>query len=208
MTRIAFIRHGRTPWNAEGRMQGQTDIPLSDEGHAEIKATGAAGLNPVLAGYAWITSPLKRARTTAALLCGYAPPHDAALTEMNWGDWEGRTLASLREELGDELQANEDKGLDFRPVGGESPREVQDRIRAWMAKVHGTKPAIAAVCHKGVIRAVMAMAHDWDMMGKPPVKLDWTAAHLFDVAGDGTPHPVAMNVPIARNIGTKLNGNT
>jgi broad specificity phosphatase PhoE len=196
MTRLVLIRHGRTIWNIDGRMQGQTDIPLSADGWQEIRDNVARGLNPRLSGYAWVSSPLKRARSTAGLLCGYAPPLAPELMEMDWGDWEGQTLTALRREHGAALQANEDRGLDFQPPGGESPRLVQQRLKTWMAGIYGSKPGIAAVCHKGVIRAVMALAWDWDMMGKPPVKLDWTAAHIFDIDADGQPYAVEMNVPV------------
>ncbi|MBT3789943.1 MAG: histidine phosphatase family protein [Alphaproteobacteria bacterium] len=196
MTRLALIRHGRTAWNDEVRMQGQTDIPLSDAGYLQIRDHIGVALNPELAGFYWMSSPLKRARTTAGLLCGFAPPLEPALMEMNWGDWEGRTLADLRAELGPALQENEDKGLDFRPAGGESPRDVQQRLKSWMSDIAGTRPGITAVCHKGVIRAVMALAYNWDMMGKAPVKLDWTSAHIFELDRDGSPRPWKMNVPV------------
>jgi 2,3-bisphosphoglycerate-dependent phosphoglycerate mutase len=196
MTILALVRHGRTEWNAQNRMQGQTDIPLSEAGFEEIRAAVGAALNPKLAGMYWVTSPLKRARTTAGLLCGFAPPVEPRLMEMNWGNWEGQTLSEIRADQGEALQANEDKGLDFRPVGGESPREVQQRMASWMQEITGTRPAIAAVCHKGVIRAVMARSYGWDMMGKAPVKLDWTAAHLFQLDRAGEPTPLEMNIPL------------
>ena len=203
MTRLALIRHGRTAWNDEARMQGQTDIPLSDAGYQQLLNDIGPALNPKLAGLYWVSSPLKRARTTAGLLCGFAPPLEPRLMEMNWGDWEGKTLAALRQEPGQDLQANEDRGLDFRPTGGESPREVQHRLKSWMAEIAETRPGIAAVCHKGVIRAVMALAYNWNMMGKAPVKLGWSCAHIFDIAPDGTPHPYKMNVSVGSGFGTK-----
>ena len=199
MTILALVRHGRTQWNDEVRMQGQTDIPLSEPGYNQVKDYVGHALNPELAGMYWMSSPLKRARTTAGLICGFAPPLEDRLMEMNWGDWEGQTLTGLREELGPALQANEDRGLDFRPPGGESPREVQRRAKQWMAEITGKRPAFAAVCHKGVIRAVMALAYDWNMMGKAPVKLDWTAAHLFDIDAEGHPHPRKMNVALGHS---------
>jgi broad specificity phosphatase PhoE len=202
MTRLALIRHGRTPWNEEARMQGQTDVPLSNAGYQQIKEDVGTALNPELAGLYWFSSPLKRARTTAGLLCGFAPPLEDRLMEMNWGEWEGKTMPDLRHELGSDLQANEDRGLDFRPTGGESPREVQQRVKSWMADICETRPGVAAVCHKGVIRAVMAMAYNWDMMGKAPVKLNWACAHIFDIAPEGTPHPNKMNVPVGFNFNT------
>ena len=197
MTRLAFIRHGPTDWNGEGRMQGHSDTPLSVAGHAEIAARGALGLNPVLAGFSWQSSPLRRARLTATLLCGFAPPLEPRLIEMDWADWEGRTLDDVRREIGQALQDNEDRGLDFRPPGGESPRDIQNRLKPWLVEIAARRPAVVAVSHKGVIRALMAQAYQWDMMGKPPVNLDWTCAHIFHVAPDGSPSPEQMNVSVS-----------
>jgi len=197
MTRLAFIRHGHTDWNAEGRMQGHTDTHLSAQGHADIKARGEIGLNPVLAGFSWQASPLRRARLTATMLCGFAPPLEPRLIEMDWGEWEGRILDEVRAEIGQALQDNEDRGLDFCPPGGESPRDIQNRLKPWLVEIAALRPAVVAVSHKGVIRAAMAQAYGWDMMGKAPVKLDWNCAHIFHVAANGTLTPEEMNVSVS-----------
>ena len=196
MTLLALIRHGPTDWNGQLRMQGHTDTSLSEAGYAEVKARGAHGLNPVLSGYYWQASPLRRARLTATLLTGFAPPLEPRLIEMDWGEWEGRTLAEVKAEIGPKLQENEDQGLDFCPPGGESPRDIQNRVRPWLQEIAVLRPAVVGVTHKGVIRALMANAYSWNMMGKPPVKLDWTCAHIFDVTEDGTLSPKQMNVPL------------
>ena len=60
--KLYIIRHGETPWNAEGRLQGQTDIPLNENGIRLAKITGEA-LKDVPFDFA-ISSPLKRARQT------------------------------------------------------------------------------------------------------------------------------------------------
>ena len=58
---------------------------------------------------------------------------EPALIETDWGHWEGRTLAELRQRHGGEMAALEARGLDFRPPGGESPRDVQARLASWLA---------------------------------------------------------------------------
>jgi probable phosphoglycerate mutase len=122
-----------------------------------------------------------------------AIPTDDRLIEMDWGDWEGETLADLRARGGEAMAANEARGLDFRPPGGESPAEVQSRVLGWLADVAAAERDVAAVTHKGVIRVVMAKALGWDMRGKPPVRLDWTRAHVFDATPDGEPRAVGLN---------------
>src|SRR3546814_19841125 len=63
--------------------------------------------------------------------------------------------------------ANEARGLDFRPPGGESPRDVQDRLRPLLAELADAGEDVVAVSHKGVLRALYALASGWDMRGKP-----------------------------------------
>lgn len=182
MTALALVRHGPTEWSAIHRIQGRTDIPLSDVGRA---AVGAWRLPPELAAFDPVASPLRRAVETATMLCAAAeigdPSIEPRLAEMNWGEWEGRRLEELRRELGEAMAANEARGLDFRPEGGESPRDLLARLRPWLAEVGAAGRPTLAVTHKGVIRALLAEAAGWDMTGKPPVKLDWSSAHLFVV---------------------------
>ena len=113
---------------------------------------------------------------------------------MRWGAWECRRLAELRAELGYAMAQNEARGWDFRPDGGESPREVLARVRPWLAEVAARGAPTLAVTHRGVIRAVLAQALGWDLRGKPPVKLDWSAVHLFRLGPDGHPKIETLNV--------------
>jgi 2,3-bisphosphoglycerate-dependent phosphoglycerate mutase len=117
---------------------------------------------------------------------------------MAWGEWEGRSLAELRAELGQSMAAAEAKGLDFRPPGGESPRDVQHRVAPLLAEIaHAGRP-VAAITHNGVIRAVLALATGWDMLGKPPHRLSWSAAHVFRLDSDGNPGVERLNLPLER----------
>ena len=65
------------------------------------------------------------------------------------------------------------KGPDFRPPGGESPREVQVRVVEWARTAAGAVSNVVAITHKGVIKATMGLACGWDLTGKAPVRLDW-----------------------------------
>ena len=189
MTKLLILRHGPTVWNAGHRLQGHTDIPLSDAGRALVRGWCLA---PEFKGFQALSSPLCRAQETAQILGLDAHP-EAALTEMSWGDWEGRTLSDLRARLGSEMAANEARGLDFRPPGGESPREVQERLKPWLKNV---QKATVAVAHRGVIRALYALATGWDMCSPPPVRMDKFAAHLFSVDGQGQPRLDRLNIPL------------
>ena len=194
MTRLALIRHAATAYNEERRMQGGRDVPLSAAGRA---AASRWRIPPALAGADWLTSPLARARETARLLGAANAAIEPRLVEMNWGRWEGCTIAELRAGLGAAMAENEALGLDFRPEGGESPREVQARIVPWLAEIAARGRPVCAVTHKGVIRAVFALASGWGMTGKPPARLDWSAAQLFTLAADGAPAVEQLNLALA-----------
>ena len=134
-----------------------------------------------------VTSPLKRARETARLLGLRAEWTDPRLMEMNWGEFEGKRLVDLRASLGTDMADLEGRGLDFRPPGGESPREVAGRLASFctdMALEGGGD--VLAVAHKGLLRAALVIACGWDMLGKPPVKFDPERALLLDIASDGS----------------------
>jgi broad specificity phosphatase PhoE len=186
MTLLALLRHGETAWSAAGRIQGRTDIPLS---------TGTKLVFPeVCRGMRVVTSPLRRCVETAALLGAPDAPREPRIIEMDWGEWQGESFTALRERLGEEMRMNEARGLDFRPPGGESPRLVLARLKPWLNEVAQAGEPTLAVTHRGVIRALFADATGWDMRGKPPAKLDWTAVHLFSVEADGTPRVERLNV--------------
>src|SRR6185312_9624189 len=151
---------------------------------------------PELAGFRWLSSPLQRAVGTASRLGIAAPAIDPRLREMDWGDWEGESLPALRGRLGAAMAAIEARGLDMRPPGGETPREVQTRLMPLLAEIAAAGRPVAAVTHKGVIRAVLALAAGWDMLGKPPVRLSWSAAHLFRLDPAGRPAIERLNIPV------------
>jgi probable phosphoglycerate mutase len=194
MTLLAVLRHGPTEWSTARRLQGRTDIPLSPAGRATVASWR---LPPALAGCAWLTSPLRRAGETAEILGLAAARREARLIEMAWGDWEGLTLAELAVHPGAALAERAAAGLDLQPPGGESPRQVQARLRPLLAEIARAGDAVGAVTHKGVIRALFALASGWDMLGKAPARLDWQSAHLFRLDAAGKPAVERLNVSLA-----------
>ena len=176
-----MIRHAMTAWNEAGRIQGQTDIPLCERGR---RAMAGLRLPGQLASHRAYSSPLARAVETAALLGIDAPVLDRRLMEMDWGAWEGMTRESAAARDAPGVAHDEAKGPDFRPPGGESPREVQARVVGWARTAAGAAPNVVAITHKGVIKATMGLACGWDLTGKAPVRLDWRCAHRFRFEAD------------------------
>jgi probable phosphoglycerate mutase len=96
---IWLVRHGETEWTVSMRHTGRTDVGLTANGEAEARA-----LAPRLAGHEFalvLTSPLQRARHTAALAGFESAMVDQRLVEFDYGDYEGRTSAEIRAERPD-----------------------------------------------------------------------------------------------------------
>jgi len=189
---FAMLRHAPTVWNASGRLQGLTDTCLSAEGE---KAARCWRLPAPADAWKRVSSPLQRARRTAELVRPSMPVTiDSRLREMSFGVWEGFSVAALRETGGEAFAAAEAAGLDFHPPGGESPRMTMTRLSTWSATL--TEPVVA-VSHKAAIRALLALATGWNMLGRPPHKLDWKCAHFFVAQGEGRVAIERLNVPLA-----------
>lgn len=151
--RILLARHGETPWNAEGRYQGQEDIPLSPVGEAQARALGMRLAQvPITRA---VASPLSRARHTAELALGEARANllklDPDLMEIAHGTWEGLLASEIRERDPARLQAWRDAPHEVLMPEGESLQHVFDR--AW--------PALARACDElGVEDTLLVVAHD------------------------------------------------
>ena len=127
--KLAILRHGQTDFNVEHRYTGTTDVPLNETGRHEARAAGAAP---------WVnlvyTSPLRRARETAAICFPHAvqrPVRD--LQEMHFGRWQGHN----RDELaGDAVfDAWYASGWALRAPGGESRGDQEKRVAAVLARI-------------------------------------------------------------------------
>ncbi len=193
MTSLGMIRHGPTEWTNEKRLQGHTDIPLSAEGREMVSGWRI----PLGIGdYHWVSSPLRRTKETAQLLGAKNLKIEHRIKEMNYGDWEGSRLNDLRSDLGEAMAENEAKGLDFRPEGGESPREVQVRLVPWLLDVAGRGQPTVAVAHNGILRALFSLATGWNMVGPPPEKFQWGAIHYFQIDDIGRVSVDRINVSL------------
>ena len=193
MPLLGLIRHAPTTWNEQGKIQGRTDTPLSEDGRAQL-----ADWEPPAALLAaeWWTSPLQRCRDTARHLAGRQVQADPLLQEMDWGDWSGERLPDLRARLGAEMERMEAMGWDFRPPNGESPSDLAGRFQQFAAKIGERGQPAVAVTHRGMIRAAMALATGWNFLGKPPFKMTRAAVQVFWLNDDGSLELRAKNVPL------------
>jgi len=161
MTRIALIRHYPTAWNAERRLQGRSDIALTDAARATLR--GLAMPAP-WNGARLIASPLARARETAELLAaGRRVETDARLVELSWGAWEGRTADDLLADPTANFRPTHEWGPDAKAPDGESAREAWRRLRPALVEVAAGSAAVI-VTHKALMRLILTRAAD----GAPP----------------------------------------
>jgi len=163
--RIIFVRHGETSYNAEGRLQGQRDIPLDRKGREQASAVGRAlrdrladelaRLDAVGAFYA---SPLVRARQTIELAraaTGLEPQRyrlSSTLKELTFGDWEGLTWPEVEARDPAGAEAREADKWNFAPPRGESYAMLVERLRPWLA---AREADCFVASHGGVARAMM-----------------------------------------------------
>ncbi len=175
MSQLALLRHGHTHWNRAGRIQGRSDIPLDDDARTEL-----AGYElPELWNKAALwSSPLQRASETAALVAGREPMLSEALTEMNWGDWEGKRGVDLIADADSGYRHIEDWGWDYCPPNGESPAEVRARLQPWLGGLQGDT---VAVCHIGIMRVILASAWGWNFDGTAPFKIKRNRLYVIDL---------------------------
>jgi broad specificity phosphatase PhoE len=191
--KIAFLRHGPTEWNAQGRIQGKRDEPLSAEGRALFaQLAPPAGLSHARA----YTSPLARARETATLLGLKNPIVDARLIEHDWGAWEGMTREEILARDGADAFVRAGSGIAFTPRSGERTVDLIARVRAFLAEVGERGEDAIAVTHRGVLRSAYAIATGWQMLTPMPDALDLTKALVLTVDRDGRPQIAALNVPL------------
>lgn len=153
MRRLTLIRHALTEWNVNGRFQGQTDVPLSDEGREQARqlALYVRGLEADASVFA---SPLARARETAEIAFPEREIRfDPRLAELDFGEFEGVTQGQNERHprwswwMADPFE---------RPAPeGESYRQLRDRAVAWMEASAPFDHAVA-VTHSGTIQMLIA----------------------------------------------------
>ena len=186
--KLALLRHGPTDWNAAGRIQGHTDIPLSEAGLAKMTALRL----PVSTTRVY-ASPMLRARQTAEALGLAAPIFDRRLMEQNWGRWEGLTRDEILARDGADtfIRAGSANGEAFRPGGGESTGELHARVASFLADVAQGGGDAVAVAHLGVLRAAYTLATGWDMATPMPAELDVSKILVLRLKANGAPRIVA-----------------
>jgi len=151
------IRHGESEFNAQGRIQGQADIPLSDFGRIQ-----SSTLPQTFAGMsidALFSSPLRRAMETAAPLAealGLELQTDDRLMEIDAGIFQELVWSEIVERYPQEAAHWKSRDPDYRIPGGETRRELMQRGREAFESLLATGYLeTVVVAHGGLLSAVL-----------------------------------------------------
>lgn len=159
---LFLARHDETEFNRANRFCGQSDSTLTANGIAEAQRNGRAlaarlGPNPDLS---LVSSPLQRALHTARIMrtelgCESRPIEtEPRLREINFGAWEGLTLAEIEARYPTEWRARCAAKWTHAPPGGESYAEVADRVAQWLREARGS---VLVVTHGAVDRVMRGL---------------------------------------------------
>lgn len=191
-TRIYLVRHGITAWNSQRRFQGQTDIPLSETGHAQADAVAARIAAEGTQFAALYSSDLQRAYQTAQHIgqrIGLEPVAVPDLREISLGTWDGSTIEEIEQQYPEQFRLWREAPEEYVMEGGESFPAVQQRMVAFFDHVlrQHAGESVILVGHGAALRALIAhlqgisMSDFWKS-GK--AYLGNTSLTIFEVATD------------------------
>ncbi len=149
---IWLVRHGQTAFNAEGRIQGAKDSPLTPLGEEQGRRLGSLLGRIVPKDARIIASPLGRTQHTARIICehgGFAAPieTDARLAEISLGEWDGMLKDDIRERVPDYDAGPNRWSWFFNAPGGDSYEALSARLSDWLADVADANHPVIAISH-------------------------------------------------------------
>ncbi len=170
MGTVYVVRHGETEWNAEGRIQGHTDVSLSEQGRSQAQVLGRR-LAEVSFDVAYCSDLARASETARIILGGRTVPlrPTPQLREYQKGVFEGLTVHEYSKRYPDMYQASLVNDLDFAPTGGETIRQTSARTAEFVAELRGNhlEDTVLIVGHGGSLRSVVVA-----LMGLP-LEANW-----------------------------------
>lgn len=197
MTKIILVRHCEAQGNTLGTLQGRTDCDISGNSAAQLELVSLRLRNtPINALY---SSPLKRARKTAEAINKYhnlPVKIEPRLSEIDVGVWENRLWTEIEREYPEEIKVWQEQPGNFTPQGGESMRQVYDRIWAAVTDIVKENPnkTVCVTSHGCAIRNFLCRA-----LGKPIEELtdipwcDNTGISVVNFDRNLKPEVITMN---------------
>ncbi|MGW8643853.1 bifunctional RNase H/acid phosphatase [Micromonospora sp. WMMC264] len=189
-TRLILVRHGETERTVRKHYSGRGDVPLTERGRAQARATAArvAALAPSVA--AVVSSPLSRCTATAEAIAARVgnPPvrTDDDLIECDFGVWEGHTFAEVRERWAAELDAWL-ASTRVAPPQGESFVAVAERTGRAVDRLRSAYPGetVVVVSHVSPIKLVLRDALAAGDAFLHRLYLDTAGISVLDLYPDG-----------------------
>jgi broad specificity phosphatase PhoE len=189
MSEVWIFRHGQTDWNAQGRFQGHTDVPLNETGRAQARGLAEklkdSGIEAI------VSSDLSRARETAEIVAALlAVPvfSDPDLREAFLGEAQGMTYDEIRARFGEDLtsrwRSDHPTDADVSYPGGETAAQVVARSFRAIERFldRGEYGRIGISAHGGVIRRVMQSLRP---PGSPPVLIPNAVVYRLERSAQG-----------------------
>lgn len=151
---LYILRHGETMWNAENRMQGELNSPLTEKGQSDAVRQRAILETLDLSGFSFLSSPQGRAFQTAGIALAGIADHirtDDRLREIGVGDWSGR----LRDEL--PMPRGMDPFMAQYEIApnGEGFARLKIRCRAFLSDLHGPAVLVTHGITSSMIRGLV-----------------------------------------------------
>ncbi len=164
--RVVFIRPGETDWNRLKRWQGWVAVPLNSYGR--LQAQRLANFIRPIGLSAVYTSDLRRAMDTANILAeqlGFSPRPEQRLRERAVGNWQGLTKEEIISWYPEDYSRLQSDPLNYQIPGGESRKQVEDRVRACFGDIvgRGGGETIGIITHTTAIRTLLEdLVPDYD----------------------------------------------
>ncbi len=197
MSKLFLVRHGSTNWNIKGQWQGQTDIPLSEEGEKQLDITDDILKNEKIdIAYTGTLSRLKQSEEFIAKDLKLKIPvyEDSALNERDYGLYVGRNKWDFDKEFGDEFFERVRRGWDTKIPEGETLEDVYHRVVPFYQKV--IKPElqknknVLIVSSGNTLRALIKYLENLSVEEVEKLELGFAEIRIYEVNASTSPHLV------------------
>ncbi|MCK4534530.1 MAG: histidine phosphatase family protein [Syntrophobacterales bacterium] len=179
--KLILVRHGQTLWNREKRVQGISDIELSNRGRAQADSLARSLRDEKID--AIISSPLKRALQTAGAINRFHHlpiEHEEDLMELNMGDFEGMAFQEMMENHGNLLERWIKDPSSVVMPGGESLAELQERAWGVVERITGRSGTTLLAAHNFTIMTILCKIKEIDLTHIRQVHVDVASKTLVE----------------------------
>jgi len=187
-TQLILVRNAETDANLACRIQGHLDEPLNERGRRQALDLAERFLDePPAAIY---SSDLARCRQTAEVIAselGISVQTTELLREAAFGLWEGKTADEVRADFPNEYRARQTDAYNSRPPGGESKREMLDRVLPFLRELvaRHERSRVLVVTHGGPCTVVLHYVLGVPITARSPFRVDNASIHRIDAGPSG-----------------------